>query len=172
MKRISVLAIAGIFVFCSASHSFAGNGIDECGFGKKIGSSGTVIALVNIFLSLYTYSSATTSGTSDCSGLASNDELRYRYVASSYKLLQYEAAEGKGDHLDGLAVLMGCSAEPFNQMVQANYGDLFVDNDSIIGLLDEEDLLLAVHQASERFVNSLKSKITSDSTLNQNCYQS
>ena len=81
---------------------------------KKIGSSGTVIALVNIFLSLYTYSSATTSGTSDCSGLASNDELRYRYVASSYKLLQYEAAEGKGDHLDGLAVLMGCSAEPFN----------------------------------------------------------
>ena len=75
---------------------------------------------------LYTYSSATTSGTFDCSGLASNDELRYRYVASSYKLLQYEAAEGKGDHLDGLAVLMGCSAEPFNQMVQANYGDLFV----------------------------------------------
>ena len=52
MKRISVLAIARIFVFCSASHSFAGNGIDECGFGKKIGSSGTVIALVNIFLSL------------------------------------------------------------------------------------------------------------------------
>ena len=72
--------------------------------GKKIGSSGTVIALVNIFLSLYTYSSATTSGASDCSGLLSNDELRYRYVASSYKLLQYEAAEGKGDHLDGLAV--------------------------------------------------------------------
>ena len=35
MKRISVLAIAGIFVFCSESHSFAGNGIDECGFGKK-----------------------------------------------------------------------------------------------------------------------------------------
>ena len=156
LKRISVLAIAGIFVFCSASHSFAGNGIDECGFGKKIGSSGTVIALVNIFLSLYTYSSATTSGTSDCSGLASNDELRYRYVASSYKLLQYEAAEGKGDHLDGLAVLMGCSAEPFNQMVQANYGELFVDYEP----------------KPESFVNSLKSKITSDSTLNQNCYQS
>ena len=58
--------------------------------------------------------------------------------------------------MDGLAVLMGCSAEAFNQMVQANYGDLFVDDEP----------------KPESFVNSLKSKITSDSTLNQNCYQS
>ena len=58
--------------------------------------------------------------------------------------------------MDDLAVLIRCSAEPFNQMVQANYGDLFVDDEL----------------KPESFVNSLKSKITSDSTLNQNCSQS
>ena len=83
MKRISVLVIAGIFVFCSASHSFAGNGIDECGFGKKIGSSGTVIALVNIFLSFYTYSSATTSRTSDL-------ELSFGFLINLFQIESYE----------------------------------------------------------------------------------
>ena len=58
--------------------------------------------------------------------------------------------------MDGLAVLMVCSVEPFNQMVQAKYGDLFIDDEP----------------KPESFVNSLKSKITSDSTLNQNCYKS
>ena len=78
------------------------------------------------------YASATMWGTSECSGdwsiwgaLTANDKLRYRYVASNYKLLQNEVAEGQGKHLEGLATLMGCSSEPFNQMVKNNFSDLF-----------------------------------------------
>lgn len=79
-------------------------------------------------------SSSTTSyvsSTGHCKAFAKAEEDRNKFIASSITELKMEAAEGRGEHVESLAVLYGCPANvqpKFFDMMKSNHADIFPVN--------------------------------------------
>ena len=131
-KKISVFTTLYFLSFCFIfGNVMEGNRIDECGPGKfltpinwgpYISSSNTWYLTGNL-----TYSSATSSGTSECKGFALNDEQRINYIATNFFEIQEDVAKGGGVYLDGLTTIMGCEGTNFKIILKDDYESIFND---------------------------------------------
>ena len=129
-KKISVLTTLYFLSFCFIfGNVMEGNRIDECGPGKfltpinwgpYISSSNTWYLTGNL-----TYSSATSSGTSECKGFALNDEQRINYIATNFFEIQEDVAKGGGEYLDGLTTIIGCEGTNFKIILKEDYESIF-----------------------------------------------
>ena len=88
-----------------------------------ISSSNSVIG--NIF-----YSSASTSGTSECKGFTSNEEQRIKYIIANYYGIQEDLAKGGGLYLDGLTSIMGCEGTDFQNVLKKDFEYILSATDS------------------------------------------
>lgn len=70
-----------------------------------------------------------TSGTSNCTkdGVVKNEKAQEVFVHMNYNSLEKEMAIGKGEKLNALATLVGCSknVNGFSEFAKANYSKLF-----------------------------------------------
>jgi hypothetical protein len=113
-------------------------------------------AAININLSYLSYPSAITSGTSNCqdSALPSSEASkieREAYVSMNLSELNKQAAQGDGNHLRGLAEMIGCGNEIqfelFAAVAQMEHDEIFSDSngskvsDRLMGKLKENSAL-------------------------------
>jgi len=115
----------------AAPYGNAGCGLGSVVFGDSPGLVQTVAATTNGTFGSQTF--GITSGTSNCvqnGGMAQVDQEAFMKV--NYGAIQKEAAEGKGEHLAALGVLLGCSSESRDTLfatIQAHHGQIFVEAD-------------------------------------------
>lgn len=120
----------------AAPYGTAGCGLGSIVFGDKQGIVQTFAATTNGTFGTQTF--GITSGTSNCvetGSMAAVDQAAFMKV--NYGAIQKEAAEGKGEHLAALGVLLGCSAETQDALfstIQANHSQIFVDADPVQAL--------------------------------------
>ena len=70
---------------------------------------------------------ASTSGTSGCENWDLVQNSQEKYIDQNWNHLAEEAAQGKGEHLDALAQLLGCTTyEPISQILHKQYTELFL----------------------------------------------
>lgn len=161
MKKLPVL-VALLALPLASSAFAAGYGAAGCGWGGKvIGKNNDIMAqlgatILNGVSSNKTF--AQTSGTSGCgkSGLVAAESEQSLFVASNYDNLVKQMAVGKGEDLNTLAGLLGCTgnkAEEFASFTQRNYSSIFAN---------------AQVTPSEMLV-SLKHDLSSDPTLSTTC---
>ena len=109
-----------------------GNRIDECGPGVYLVKDNMFISSTNSHkpFSLTTYSSASTSGTSECEGFVISDEQRANYIATNFYEIQEDVSKGGGLYLDGLTNLMGCEGTNFQKVLKNDYENIFNEENS------------------------------------------
>lgn len=104
-------------------------GMAGCGLGSiVIGPSGGMAQIVASTLNatgIQTF--GITSGTSNCAedAQAYLDQQRETFLTVNFRGLQQEMAAGKGEKLEAFSHLMGCPADSFGRMVQAQHSELF-----------------------------------------------
>lgn len=99
----------------------------SCGLPALATGNKTINILVNFLTSMPTYTLGVTSGASKCSGIAQLEQERLYFVATNYDDLTEEAAQGRGQHLETLAMLMGCQAQEtqFASLTKDRFDRLF-----------------------------------------------
>lgn len=113
----------------SGSEELSPNGgSDECGLGWQVTKNKTLMGTstrgtTNVYLSP-TWSM--TSGTSGCEkhDFAKKDAESVKYVATNFYSLKADMAQGQGEYLAGLAILLGCDGQSmagFESAVQKNF---------------------------------------------------
>ncbi len=162
------LIFAAVFGLCITSLSAQGKkskerhyGAAGCGFGSVIfagGSNDKVEQILAFFTNqTFTQTSSISSGTSNCheDSVAFLEHRQAQFVAVNYSSLSQEIAVGKGEKLDSLVSLLGCSTQPssFVDMVQKNHGYLFS---------------VPQNQPLE-FIHRVKAKIKTDAKLATAC---
>jgi len=139
----------------------------SCGVGKvvmdgKSGKDAHVVAVVIDFAisavlgSLVTF--GMTSGTLGCNPEATIqiDQLQEEFVAQNYNNLAEDMAQGRGQYLDAMAALVGCSGEAvtsFSRMGQEKYEVLFSEQ----------------AQDARTWLNGLKGEMRKDNRLAVAC---
>ncbi|MEM1025604.1 MAG: DUF3015 family protein [Myxococcota bacterium] len=105
----------------------AGCGLGSLAFGDKPGIVQTFAATTNATFGTQTF--GITSGTSNCQDggeVASVDQAAFMQV--NYGAIQKESAEGQGEHLVAMGVLLGCSNDTQGalfQTLQSNHEQIF-----------------------------------------------
>jgi hypothetical protein len=98
-----------------------------------------------------------TTGTSNCTkdGVVKNEKAQEVFVHMNYNSLEKEMAVGKGEKLNALATLVGCSknVNGFSEFAKANYSKLFSSNNGDPSIL----------------LSSLKQEMSKDVTLKSSC---
>jgi hypothetical protein len=135
LKRLALLAVA--FSLLPASYAMAAMGYGDgpgCGLGSMIFQGNKKIvhqvlaATTNGTFGNQTFGIST--GTLGCTndGLVKNEEKVNVFAAANMDNLSQEMAQGQGEHLTSLAVLMGVPTEhqpAFFMMTQEEYTSLF-----------------------------------------------
>jgi len=126
---IIVFALSISMSLHSAPYGMAG-----CGLGSVIIKENKMIPqIIAVFLNVTgIQTSGITTGTSNCttSGVVNKDKEQEVFVHLNFESLEREMAAGKGEKLDTLASLFGCSSSTeFNKMTKANYKILFKESD-------------------------------------------
>jgi glutamate synthase domain-containing protein 1 len=134
-------------------------GMGGCGFGAVLIKENKMLHQLGVtFLNAIcgNQTSGITSGTSNCTadGIVHKEKEQEVFVHINYDSLEQEIAVGKGEKLDTLATLFGCSKnkEQFVSMTKKNYSKFFSKND------DPSKLYL-----------SIKTEIQSDKILKNSC---
>ena len=98
----------------------------NCGPGKMFSDSKALISTTNTY-SWWIYSSATSSGTSECGGnVYASDDIKVRFIATNSDVLLEQSSIGNGPHLEALSVLMGCDRHYFGVFVHEHYQNIFI----------------------------------------------
>jgi len=135
-------------------YGMAGCGLGSVAFGDKPGIVQTFAATTNGTFGTQTF--GITSGTSNCvSGgeVASVDQAAFMQV--NYAAIQKESAEGQGEHLVAMSVLLGCAADAQGELfetLQSNHDAIFTPG--------------ANHMQA---LSSIKSAVKSEPELAQSC---
>lgn len=165
MKKIisfgTILVFAAAF-FATASVSAKPYGMAGCGlgavvFGNQPGKVQIVAAILNNLISPQT--SAITSGTSNCheDGILKAEAEQQIYVEMNLDGIKAEMAMGKGEKLNSLAYLMGCSKDStpvFGNTARTNFDKIIVAHDE---------------NSAEWVHYRLKEVISSDKELSASC---
>ncbi len=127
MKKLLAVVLFGSLLASSALA--AGYKSAGCGLGSLViqddGIAQIFAATTNGTSGNQTF--AITSGTSNCGGrggFAKADAQKEMYVSANYDAITQEMAQGRGEHLNALANLMGCNDEGtkiFNNTLKKNY---------------------------------------------------
>lgn len=100
-----------------------------------------------------------TSGTSNCTadGVVKQDKVQELFVTMNYDSLGQEMASGKGEKLESLGNLLGCSSDSlsrFGQVTKENYAKLITEDSTPASVL-----------------SAVKSEVKSDKILAKSCSQ-
>ncbi len=161
MKKLLMMGILVLsLVSFSGSALAAGYGDAGCGLGSIVfaneqGAVQVVASFLNI-TGIQTF--GITTGTSNCNpaGLVKLEKEREEFAEKNYPSLVKEMAMGKGENLDNLASLYGCSQDShadFGSLVQENFGNI-VKSDST---------------SSQEMLSSLKSEMSGHAVLSKSC---
>lgn len=133
-----------------------------CHKGGSMGlAKGRPGALSADFTYSFTFTSASTSGTSGCKNwdfVKFRQEAQKQYIAQKWEYLSEEAARGSGAHLQALAQLIGCapqSSSQFNQFLQKHHASLFASSVS--------------QKKPQAFLKNLKKLLAKQQTLVSTC---
>jgi hypothetical protein len=153
---LSLVSFSGSAFAAKSGYGDAGCGLGAIIFGSEQGAVQVLSATTNGFLGNQTF--GITTGTSNCNpaGLVKLEKEREEFAMKNYPTLVKEMAMGKGENLDTLAGLYGCSQEShadFGTLVQENFGDI-VKSDST---------------NSQEMLSSLDSEIAGNTVLSKSC---
>ncbi|MBM9548991.1 DUF3015 domain-containing protein [Leptospira sp. 201903074] len=100
-----------------------------------------------------------TSGTSNCTadGVVKQDKVQELFITMNYDSLGQEMASGKGEKLESLGNLLGCSSDSlsrFGQVTKENYAKLITEDSTPASVL-----------------SAVKSEVKSDKILAKSCSQ-
>ena len=143
-------AILFTLVAFSGSAFAAGYGDAGCGpgslvFGKKRDGAQLLAVLMDPMGS--SHSTAITFGTSNCGAdkMARRQQERENFASINYNSLLKEMAAGKGENLDNLASMYGCSQDShvdFGTVVQENFSTIVKDENTstkdMLGSLEQQ----------------------------------
>lgn len=163
MKKVLALvtSLGLVAMFVPASLTAAGYGMAGCGLGAivigpKPGIIQVVAATTNGTSASQTF--GITTGTSECKDGAVAAEMEQRvYMTHNFDALQKDIAAGKGERINSLAYLMGCSkdsAPSLGTVAQKNYGKIFDSNEE---------------QAPEYVLQRIKAVVKEDGALSSSC---
>jgi len=161
MKKLLIMgALVLSLVSFSGSALAAGYGDAGCGLGSIIfhNEQGAVQVLASTTNGTGIQTFGITTGTSNCNpaGLVKLEKEREEFAEKNYPTLVKEMAMGKGENLDTLASLYGCSQDShadFGSLVQENFGNI-VKSDST---------------SSQEMLSSLKSEMSGHAVLSKSC---
>lgn len=132
----------------SVSLSAAGYGSAGCGLGSYLFKEDKKVLQILAATTngiAYNQTFAITFGTSNCtnSGIVHRDKAQEVFVTLNYESLEQEISMGKGEKLDTLAELFGCSdSKNFNSVAKKNFSQLFGKQESnpntLISFLKDE----------------------------------
>lgn len=157
LLAISLVTLIGLSA--GTSVSAADYGVAGCGLGSiliKENKAGLqILALTLNATGVQTF--GITTGTSGCTtdGLVHNQKAQEVFVSLNFDSLEQDMAKGKGEKLDALSGLLGCSAEGTTQLgalTKSNYGNLFREETTPSSLL-----------------SAVKDGIKNDATLARSC---
>ncbi|TGL12516.1 DUF3015 domain-containing protein [Leptospira meyeri] len=136
-------------------------GMAGCGLGtyvfQKNNAEQILVATTNGIYGNQTF--GITSGTSNCTadGVVKQDKVQELFVTMNYDSLGQEMASGKGEKLESLGSLLGCSNDSisrFGQVTKENYAKLITEDSTPASLL-----------------SAVKSEVKSDKILAKSCSQ-
>ncbi len=134
MKKVLIAVVAMAF---SSTAFAAGYGSAGCGLGslafQKNDMTQVLAATTNGTFGSQTF--GITFGTSNCNaeGMVKLSMARESFIEANYKDLSRDAAAGKGEYVNSLAVLYGYTPQTawqFSQLLQKNYTTIFSANDA------------------------------------------
>jgi len=141
----TLIAFSGTAIAHPAGYGDAGCGPGSLIYGKKRDGAQILAAMANVFGTFH--STAITFGTSNCGAdkLSQKRQEREDFASFNYNSLVKEMAAGKGENLDNLASLYGCSQDSygdFGTVAQENFGDIVKDQDTstkdMLGSLEQQ----------------------------------
>ena len=134
MKKIliAVVALAFSSTAFAADYGSAGCGLGSLAFQKN-DMTQILAATTNGTFGSQTF--GITFGTSNCNaeGMVKLSMARESFIEANYKDLSRDAAAGKGEYVNSLAVLYGYTPQnawQFSQLLQKNYTTIFAANDA------------------------------------------
>jgi hypothetical protein len=163
MKKLLMVGVVFVaFITHSGAAFAAGYGGSGCGPGSLVaGTAPGPMQLVGVSTNTTfkpTQLSAISSGFSNCNpqGLVKLGKEREVFAQANYSSLVREMAEGKGENLNTLASLYGCSHEfygEFSSLVQENFAHIVQSENT----------------SSNQMLVSLESKMAGHALLLQSC---
>lgn len=129
MKNLFVVLM---FVIFGSSVAHAGDQSSGCGLGWEIFKKNSLVssAFRSTTNAIALNTIAMTSGTSGCSkhDIVMKQKAAIYYAEANYLKLQSEMAEGKGEHIQAFAKILGCNeaaAIRAGGVLQGNYEKIF-----------------------------------------------
>ena len=131
----------------AAGYGEAGCGPGSLVFGKKRDGAQLLAATTNNMGYGSTHSTAITFGTSNCGAdkLSRKKQERENFASINYNSLLKEMAAGKGENLETLASMYGCSQDShvaFGTVAQDNFGSIVKDDSTstkdMLGSLEQQ----------------------------------
>lgn len=136
-------------------------GMAGCGLGSLIitNNDKTQIFAATSNGIYYNQTFGITSGTSNCTadGVVKQEKVQELFVTMNYDSLGQEMASGKGEKLESLGSLLGCSSDSlsrFGQVTKENYAKLITEDSTPASVL-----------------SAVKSEVKSDKILAKSCSQ-
>jgi len=134
LKKIlaTVIALSFSSAAFAADYGSAGCGLGSLAFQKN-DMTQILAATTNGTFGSQTF--GITFGTSNCNaeGMVKLSMARESFIEANYKDLSRDAAAGKGEYVNSLAVLYGYTPQnawQFSQLLQKNYTTIFAANDA------------------------------------------
>ena len=141
----TLVAFSGTAIAHPAGYGDAGCGPGSLIYGKKRDGAQILAAIADPTGTMH--STAITFGTSNCGAdkLTRNQRERENFASINYNSLVKEMAAGKGENLDNLASMYGCSRDSFGDfgtVAQENFGTIVKDENTstkdMLGSLEQQ----------------------------------
>ncbi|MEE8270099.1 MAG: DUF3015 family protein [Nitrospinaceae bacterium] len=141
----TLVAFSGTAIAHPAGYGDAGCGPGSLIYGKKRDGAQILAAIADPTGTMH--STAITFGTSNCGAdkLTRNQRERENFASINYNSLVKEMAAGKGENLDNLASMYGCSRDTygdFGTVAQENFSTIVKDQDTstkdMLGSLEQQ----------------------------------
>ena len=152
----TLVAFSGTAIAHPAGYGDAGCGPGSLIYGKKRDGAQILAAIADPTGTMH--STAITFGTSNCGAdkLTRNQRERENFASINYNSLVKEMAAGKGENLDNLASMYGCSRDSFGDfgtVAQENFGTIVKDENT----------------STKDMLGSLEKKISGHAVLSKTC---
>ena len=152
----ALVAFSGTAIAHPAGYGDAGCGPGSLIYGKKRDGAQILAAIADPTGTMH--STAITFGTSNCGAdkLTRNQRERENFASINYNSLVKEMAAGKGENLDNLASMYGCSRDSFGDfgtVAQENFGTIVKDENT----------------STKDMLGSLEKKISGHAVLSKTC---
>ena len=126
MKKTMIVAVV-LAVFTSAT-SFADDQSSGCGLGWQVSKKNSLVSsfVRSITNAVTSNTIAMTIGSSGCSkhDIVMREKAAEYFAEANYLKLQTELAEGQGEHLVALGLILGCDRD-LGAVLQSNYETIF-----------------------------------------------